>query len=207
MNDQELIDTIRKISLAKGHTVNQLPARGSIHAAANMVIGAKSIDALANFGPNARPWDGAFAVGRIMAIFDDSPSMISSTMLIWCIQSLASTPFQFNNWMTMCNQLDSATIPKVMANYSAIVNKRTGMYGPELSNIQTVMNIYELMHVLNAFEGIGPHEQPDPIYSGVIRRHSQDRMVLRPSHPVMENIHLELLNELRQRNGDVKHAA
>jgi hypothetical protein len=207
MNDQELIDRIRKIALTKGHTANCLPKLGTIQAVANIVIGARAIDAMANFGYAANPWDASFAVGQIMALFDDAPALISASMLIKCVESMTTTPLQFNNWITMCMKLDSAMLPKIMHNYSEVVKKVHGNVGPELANINTVINIYELVHVLNAFEGIGPNEQPDPIYNGVIRRHSQDRMGLRPSHPVMENIHLELLNELRDRNGGVKHAA
>lgn len=207
MNDQELIDRIRKIALTKGHTTNCLPKLGTIQAVANIVIGAKSIDAMADFGRITRPWDACFAVGQIMALFDDSPSMISSAMLIKCISSVSWTPFQFTNWLEMTNMLDSATIPKVMQNFKAITQKEHGNVGSELGNIHMVMNIYELIHVLEAFEGIRPGEQPDQIYQNVIRRHRGDNLFYRPSHPVIESIHMTLLNELRERNGGILHAA
>lgn len=207
MNDNELIAKIRQLALTKGYTVGNLPDRGSIRAAANMVIGAKSIDAMADFGRVSRPWDACFAIGAIMALFDDSPSMISSAMLIKCISSVSYTPFQFKNWLDMTNTLDSATIPKIMHNFRQITQKENGMVGPELSDIHMVMNIYELIYVLEAFEGIRPGEKPDQIYQNVIRRHRSDILFYRPSHPVIGSIHMTLLNELRSRNGDILHAA
>lgn len=207
MNDNELMGEIRERALGKGYTVGNLPDIGSVRAAANMVIGAKSLDAMADFGRVTRPWDACFAVGKIMALFDGSPSMVSGAMLVKCISSVSWTPFQFKNWIEMSKTLDSATIAKIMHNLSTYVNKESGNVCPELANIYTVMNIYELIHVLEAFEGIRPGEQPDPIYANVVRRHVGDTMTLRPSHPVMESIHKALLDELRERNGGIKNAA
>ena len=206
MNDAELLANIRTIALAKGHTAHDLPKLGSIQTVANIVIGAKSIDAMANFGYASNPWDQVFAAARIMALFDNAPAMISATLLIKCVESMTTTPLQFNNWITMSMKLDSAMLPKIMHNYSDIVKKVHGNIGPELANINSVLNIYELVHVLNAFEGVGPHGKPEPIYTGVIRRHNQDRMVLRPNHPVIENIHKVLLDELIDRNTGLYHA-
>lgn len=207
MNDNALMSKIRQLALAKGYTVSDLPDRGTIRAAANMVIGAKSIDAMANFGRVTRPWDACFAIGSIMALFDDSPSMISGAMLVKCISSVSWTPFQFKNWIEMTTTLDSAMIPKIMHNLETYTNKEDESVGPELSNIYTVINIYELIHVLEAFEGIRDGEQPDPIFRNVVQRHIRDRRNYRPSHPVLVSTHWTLLNELRNRNGQTEEYA
>ena len=201
MNDQELVSRLTNIAMRRGYHTYDLPDRGSIRSAANIVMGAKSIDAMSNFSEFSRPWDATFALGKMMSVFDSSPGMISSAMLIKSIDSIAITPYQKRNWMTMCQSLESASIPKLIQEHIELdLNEETSQVSGPLSNIYTLINIQELIHLLHVFAGIHPGEKPDDVYAGVIRRHNRDRLRFQPSHPVIINIHKALLDELIDRN-------
>lgn len=196
MTEIDLIDKIKNIVAKRGYRPNDFPDRGSIRAAAYLTMGFSSIDYVALCEPE-HLWDRHFRVGKVVELFANAPGVVSAAIIISFMNSTGMGGLVYDNVLETAKTLDSASLPKTLSQYDDVRQKRHGMAGSALSTIMLSIDIVQMLDLIDSHRQF-PLEFLGGVYARrVIRELTLNPGIYREAHPVVLDIHSQLLTQLK----------